>query len=122
MLRRIAFLIGVTSVFLSTLTAVPVSAQESVDAREEETRGGFLTDPAVVDETPTAEASDRLFPLWKSVAGDAALPLPWSVAFTAYYQNQDYDIVSAIVELPPLPPSRLTSARPMPISIARQSE
>jgi hypothetical protein len=26
------------------------------------------------------------------------------VAFTAYYQNQDYDIVSAIVELPPLPP------------------
>jgi hypothetical protein len=53
-----------------------VSAQESVDAEEEETRRGFLTDPAVVDEPPTAEASDRLFPLWKSVAGDAALPLP----------------------------------------------
>lgn len=66
--------------------------------------GGYLTDPAVLDEPRRQEGDESLFPLWKSVAGDRTLPRPWSVAFVGYWQAQDYDIVSAEVAIPPLPP------------------
>ena len=41
--------------------------------------GGYLTDPAVVQDTAKGPALNRIFPLWKSIAKGHALPRPWSV-------------------------------------------
>lgn len=59
--------------------------------------GGYLTDPGIAQEQPRESALNRIFPLWKSVAGDHALPRPWSVGVVTYWQTQNYDIVSAAI-------------------------
>ena len=91
------------------------TATESSDSQDEETKtdvatvefrvpdGGYLTDPAVVQDEPRSSALNRLFPLWKSIAGDKALPRPWSVGVVTYWQTQNYDLVSASIGLGDLP-------------------
>jgi hypothetical protein len=69
--------------------------------------GGYLTDPAIVLDEPKKSALNRIFPLWKSVAGDHPLPRPWSVGLVTYWQTQDYDIVSAKVGIGDLPEREL---------------
>lgn len=64
---------------------------------------GYLTDPAIVLDEPKQSALNRIFPLWKSVAGDHPLPRPWSVGLVTYWQTQDYDILSASVGIGDLP-------------------
>jgi len=59
--------------------------------------GGYLTDPAIAQDAPRGSALNRIFPLWKSVAGDNALPRPWSVGLVTYWQTQDYELVSASI-------------------------
>jgi hypothetical protein len=66
--------------------------------------GGYLTDPGIAQDPPRESALNRMFPLWKSVAGDHALPRPWSVGLVTYWQTQDYDIVSAAVGIGDIPP------------------
>lgn len=65
--------------------------------------GGYLTDPAIVQDEPRRSALNRIFPLWKSIAGDHPLPRPWSVGMVTYWQTQDYDIVSASIGYGDLP-------------------
>jgi len=64
---------------------------------------GYLTDPAIAQDEPRTSALNRIFPLWKSVAGDHALPRPWSVGMVTYWQTQDYDLVSASIGYGDLP-------------------
>ena len=59
--------------------------------------GGYLTDPAIAQDKPRVSALNRIFPLWKSVAGDHALPRPWSVGVVTYWQTQDYNLLSAVI-------------------------
>ncbi|MCK4776237.1 MAG: hypothetical protein KAT30_15690, partial [Candidatus Krumholzibacteria bacterium] len=59
--------------------------------------GGYVTDPAIAQDKPRVAALNRIFPLRKSVAGDHALPRPWSVGVINYWQTQDYEIVSASI-------------------------
>ena len=59
--------------------------------------GGYLTDPAIAQDEPRTSALNRIFPLWKSVAGDHALPRPWSVGVVTYWQTQDYNLLSAVI-------------------------
>jgi len=59
--------------------------------------GGYLTDPGIAQDQPRESALNRIFPLWKSVAGDNALPRPWSVGVVTYWQTQNYDLVSAAI-------------------------
>jgi len=59
--------------------------------------GGYLTDPAIAQDEPRQSALNRIFPLWKSIAGDHALPRPWSVGVVNYWQTQNYDLVSASI-------------------------
>ena len=65
--------------------------------------GGYLTDPASAQDEPTTSALNRIFPLWKSIAGDHPLPRPWSVGLVNYLQTQDYDLVSAAIGIGDLP-------------------
>ena len=65
--------------------------------------GGYLTDPAISQDEPRQSALNRIFPLWKSVAGDHALPRPWSVGVVSYWQTQNYDLVSASIGYGDLP-------------------
>jgi len=65
--------------------------------------GGYLTDPAIAQDEPTTSALNRIFPLWKSIAGDHPLPRPWSVGLVTYWQTQDYDLVSAAIGIGDLP-------------------
>jgi hypothetical protein len=78
---------------------------ETIEYRVPE--GGFLTDPAIVQDEPKKSALNRLFPLWKSVAGDHPLPRPWSVGVVTYWQTQDYDIISAKIGIGDLPEREL---------------
>lgn len=71
------------------------SAKNSVEYRVPE--GGYLTDPGIAQDEPRTPALNRIFPLWKSVAGDHALPRPWSVGVVTYWQTQNYDLVSAAI-------------------------
>lgn len=73
----------------------PEKKVETVEYRVPD--GGYLTDPAVAQDKPGIGALNRIFPLWKSVAGDNALPRPWSVGVVNYWQTQDYNIVSASI-------------------------
>lgn len=77
------------------------TATETVEFHRPE--GGYLTDPAVAQDEPRPSALNRIFPLWKSVAGDHALPRPWSVGLVTYWQTQDYDIISAKIGIGDLP-------------------
>jgi len=65
--------------------------------------GGYLTDPAIAQDKPVLSALNRIFPLWKSIAGDHALPRPWSVGIVNYWQTQNYDLVSASIGYGDLP-------------------
>jgi hypothetical protein len=66
--------------------------------------GGYLTDPGIAQDPPRQSALNRMFPLWKSVAGDHALPRPWSVGVVTYWQTQNYDIVEAAIGIGDIPP------------------
>jgi len=72
--------------------------------------GGYLTDPAIAQDKPGVAALNRIFPLWKSVAGDHALPRPWSVGMVTYWQTQDYEIISASIGYGDLPELELDVA------------
>jgi len=63
----------------------------------------WLTDPAMIEKAPVASALMRTFPLGKEMAGDKALPRPLGVALSAYWQKQDYDISSAVIDVGGLP-------------------
>jgi len=69
--------------------------------------GGYLTDPGIAQDPPRQSALNRIFPLWKSVAGDHALPRPWSVGVVTYWQTQNYDIVEAAIGIGDIPPVEL---------------
>ncbi len=49
-----------------------------------------------------ATGEDRLLPLGKSMAGGAALPLPYGVGVTLHKQDQDYALKSLAIDLPAL--------------------
>jgi hypothetical protein len=87
-------------------TAVQPAESEAEEAQPVTSRF-FLTDPAVIHKVLGIEMVNRTFPLWKSVAGDRALPRPLSVGLIFYWQNQDYNIDSAAIGLEPLPPVEL---------------
>jgi hypothetical protein len=72
--------------------------------------GGYLTDPAVVQDEPRGSALNRIFPLWKSIAKGHALPRPWSVGVVSYWQTQPYDIDEASIGVGDLPPLDLDVA------------
>ena len=52
---------------------------ESIEKVEEEDPF-FLTDPTMTEREPRPQAKDRIFPLWKKVAGEYALPRPWAIS------------------------------------------
>ena len=127
MVRVVLVSFVVVSVFLAPVNASELGADLTVDQpadeaetepteEEEPERGiatdtveyrvpdkGYLTDPAIVQDEPKKSALNRIFPLWKSVAGDHALPRPWSVGLVTYWQTQNYDIVSASIGYGDLP-------------------
>jgi len=47
-----------------------------------------------------AQASDGLFPLGKSMAGDRQLPLPWGIGLTLHQQDQDYSLARLDIDIP----------------------
>jgi hypothetical protein len=95
-------------------TEEKVQAEESEDAEESDVtiktveyrvpEGGYLTDPAIVQDEPKGSALNRIFPLWKGVAKGHALPRPWSVGVVNYWQAQPYNIVEASMGVGDLPP------------------
>lgn len=70
---------------------------ESINAE-----GGFLTDPSMIEKKQDPFSFNRTFPLWKSIVKDRALPRPVSLGIVAFWQTQDYDIVSANVGYGPI--------------------
>lgn len=59
--------------------------------------GFFLNDPLVIEEAPSSEMAERLFPLWKSVAKGHALPKPWSVGLYQYAGITEYTLQEATI-------------------------
>jgi hypothetical protein len=57
----------------------------------------FFNDPLMIEEEFEEESHERLFPLWKSIAKEQALPLPWTVAAWQYSSYTNYYIEEAII-------------------------
>jgi len=80
------------------------AASEPSDPENEGKKRFWLTDPAMIEKAPLASAMIRTFPLMKGLAGDKALPRPLGLAVNVYWQKQDYDITSAVIDIGGLPP------------------
>jgi hypothetical protein len=116
----VAGLVGSTSVFAQEAETEEPAAdsavqQETPDSLEpppgEEGRKRFwLTDPAMIEKVFSPSAYKRTFPLMKDLAGDKALPRPLGIAVNAYWQKQDYDVTSAVIEVGGLPPFEIDTS------------
>lgn len=74
---------------------------DSLEPAHEETgrKRFWLTDPAMIEKGFRPSAYKRTFPLMKDLTGDKALPRPLGIAASVYWQKQDYDVTSAIIEI-----------------------
>ncbi len=75
------------------------SAQDETPAEKDDEDPFFLNDPTMTEREPRPQAKDRLFPLWKKVAGDHALPRPWAVSALNFWQVQDYFVRDVEIQI-----------------------
>ena len=96
----------------SSPTAVEASESDETGADGEPAKkqreggvpeGGWLTDPAMIEKERNEALLNRIFPLWKSIAGDHPLPRPWSIGLVSYWQVQDFNFKSGSIKVGELP-------------------
>jgi hypothetical protein len=86
------------------------AASDPSEPEPEEKKRFWLTDPAMIEQRPLPAAMLRTFPLKKELAGDKALPRPLGVALSVYWQKQDYDVTSAVIQVGDLPPFEIDTS------------
>jgi hypothetical protein len=63
----------------------------------------FFNDPLMIEEESKPDSHERMFPLWKSVVKDKALPKPWSIGVFQYSSFTDYFLQDATIGVGNLP-------------------